>query len=71
MKGLRVGQKVWVEGFTGTFTVVKVYATLRVADLELATETQKTRLHLPFGVIHQLGEYAEAEGLASEHFLRH
>jgi hypothetical protein len=52
----RVGQGVWVDGFAGTFTVVKVYAPLRVADLESTSGTEKVQVHLPFGSIHQVGD---------------
>lgn len=55
-----VGQRVWVDGFTGTFTVVKVYAPLGVADLELATETQKTQVHIAYSAIHPLGDTGES-----------
>lgn len=56
MNGLRVGQRVRVDGFAGTFTVVKVYAALGVAYLELTRRTQKLQVHLPFSAIHPVGD---------------
>jgi hypothetical protein len=54
MKRPRVGQRVWAEGFDGTFTVVKICAPLGVADLELTSGMKKIQVHLPF-----LGQYTQ------------
>lgn len=59
MNGPRIGQRVWVDGFAGTFTVVKVCVPLRVADLETVVGTQKLQVHLPFSAIHPLGDYRD------------
>ena len=59
----RVGQRVWTDGFAGTFTVVKVYAPLRVADLESTSGTEKVQVHLPFSGIHEVGDYLDESRL--------
>jgi hypothetical protein len=63
MKRPRVGQRVWADGFAGTFTVVKVYAHLRVADLELTSGMKKIQVHLPFSAIHTVGDYLDESRL--------
>jgi hypothetical protein len=47
-----IGQRVWADGMTGTFTVVRIYEYQGTADLELTTGTKKTELHIPFAAIH-------------------
>jgi hypothetical protein len=56
MKTPQVGQRVWADGLKGTFIVVAVHPTQSLADLQLTDGTQATEKHVPFGMIHGLGE---------------
>jgi hypothetical protein len=52
MKNPHIGQRVWADGLTGTFTVVQIYEYQGTADLELTTGTQKIEIHIPLTAIH-------------------
>ena len=49
-----IGQRVWVDGLTGTFTVVRINAYQGTANLELTTG--KVEMHIPFSAIHPVGD---------------
>jgi hypothetical protein len=56
MRNPRIGQRVWADGLTGTFTVVRVNTYQGTADLELTTGTKKIEVHIPFSAIHPVGD---------------
>jgi len=56
MNGLCVGQRIRVQGLSGTFTVVRVYALHGTADLELADGFTKSQMHLPIRLMRPVGE---------------
>ena len=53
MKGPHQGQRVWVIGLPGTFTIVAVNADKRTVDLE-AIDAHKTEKSISFDVIKPL-----------------
>jgi hypothetical protein len=52
----QVGQRVWADGLTGTYRIVALHTTRSLADLQLAGGLQTIEKHVPFGMIHALGE---------------
>ncbi len=63
----RVGQRVWTDVISGTFTVVKVNAQQGVADIELTTGVQSVHMHVPFSTMHPVGEdVSQAERIVNE-----
>jgi hypothetical protein len=52
MRNPHVGERVWVDGLRGTFTVVRINAYQDTADLELTNGARKIELHIPFAAIH-------------------
>jgi hypothetical protein len=66
MKNPCVGQRVRVDGLTGTFTVVRVNTYQDVADLELTTGTRKIEMHIPFSAINPAGEDYRRKGASTE-----
>jgi hypothetical protein len=56
MRNPRIGQRVWADGLTGTFTVVRINTYQGTADLELTTGTQKIEMHVPLSAIHPVGD---------------
>lgn len=48
------GQRVWVTGLPGTFTIVAVYSDRRTVDLE-AIDTLKIEPNIAFEVVHPVG----------------
>jgi hypothetical protein len=66
MRNPRIGQRVWADGLTGTFTVVRINTYQGTADLELTTGAQKIELHIPFTSIHPVGDDYRRKGASSE-----
>jgi hypothetical protein len=62
----RIGQRVWADGLTGTFTVVRVNTYQGTADLELTIGTKKVETHIPFSDIHPVGDDWRRTGASSE-----
>jgi len=56
MRNPRLGQRVWVDGQDGTFTVTRTYAFHETADIESMDLTRTIKMHVPFSAIHPLGE---------------
>jgi hypothetical protein len=54
MKNPHLGQRVWADGLTGTFTVVRINTYQGTADLELTTGTHKIE-NIPFTAIRPVG----------------
>jgi hypothetical protein len=50
-----VGQNVWAETLTGTFTIVAVHLDKSLADLQSTDGTDAIQRDVPFGLIHALG----------------
>jgi hypothetical protein len=58
MRFPRVGQRVWAEGLSGTFTVLRVDEGRKVAELELADGSRFVQNGVALNTIHPLGEDA-------------
>lgn len=65
MRNPRIGQMVWANELDGTFTVVRIYASQGVADLESTSGSRRVRMHVPFTVIHPVGEDLTPQVVAS------
>jgi len=55
MKNPQVGQRVWGEKLTGTFTVVAVHTDQGLADLQSADGRDTLEKRVPFRLIHAVG----------------
>jgi hypothetical protein len=55
MRNPQVGQQVWAETLTGTFTVVSVHLDKSLADLQSTDGKTVVEKYVPFGLIHALG----------------
>jgi hypothetical protein len=55
MRNPQLGQRVWAETLTGTFTVAAVHTDKSLADLQSTNDTKVFETHVPFSLIHALG----------------
>jgi hypothetical protein len=51
-----VGQRVWADGLTGTFTVLLVDNDRGVADLQLTTDAEQSHAIISLSTLHPVGE---------------
>ena len=51
-----VGQRVWADGLTGTFTVVRMDTERGVADLQLMGGPEQVHARTPLSTLHPVGE---------------
>jgi hypothetical protein len=56
MQSPQVGQRVWADGLSGTYTVIAVHPETGLVDLQLTDATQAIEKGVPVGLIHMLGE---------------
>lgn len=59
----RLGQRVWVNGLTGTFVIVAVHRDERTVDLA-AIDTLEVQNHISFDIINPLGPTSGTQGSA-------